>query len=170
MSVDQHLIIFKFKLKLKQLNCYLFFKKTKSKMNSLNQVSHRLSPEDVIMQYGQYLQKKNLELILSLYHDDAEVIPEQLNSIQAKNELTPFYKNTFSSITIDGQLKITSTYQTENVAIVRCEEQAKITNLATGIITTNYFREMFVLTQTNGTWLIFKYMFSQNINQVQTES
>ena len=139
-------------------------------MNSLNQVSHRLSPEDVIMQYGQYLQKKNLELILSLYHDDAEVIPEQLNSIQAKNELTPFYKNTFSSITIDGQLKITSTYQTENVAIVRCEEQAKIMNLATGIITTNYFREMFVLTQTNGTWLIFKYMFSQNINQVQTES
>ncbi len=139
-------------------------------MNSLNQVSHRLSPEDVIMQYGQYLQKKNLELILSLYHDDAEVIPEQLNSIQGKNELTPFYKNTFSSITIDGQLKITSTYQTENVAIVRCEEQAKITNLATGIITTNYFREMFVLTQTNGTWLIFKYMFSQNINQVQTES
>ena len=86
------------------------------------------------------------------------------------SELTPFYKNTFSSITIDGQLKITSTYQTENVAIVRCEEQAKITNLATGIITTNYFREMFVLTQTNGTWLIFKYMFSQNINQVQTES
>ena len=139
-------------------------------MNSLNQVSHRLSPEDVIMQYGQYLQKKNLELILSLYHNDAEVIPEQLNSIQGKNELTPFYKNTFSSITIDGQLKITSTYQTENVAIVRCEEQAKITNLATGIITTNYFREMFVLTQTNGTWLIFKYMFSQNINQVQTES
>ena len=55
-------------------------------MNSLNQVSHRLSPEDVIMQYGQYLQKKNLELILSLYHDDAEVIPEQLNSIQGKNE------------------------------------------------------------------------------------
>ena len=139
-------------------------------MNSLNQVSHRLSPEDVIMQYGQYLQKKNLELILSLYHDDAEVIPEQLNSIQGKNELTPFYKNTFSSITIDGQLKITSTYQTENVAIVRCEEQAKVTNLATSIITTNYFREMFVLTQTNGTWLIFKYMFSQNINQVQTES
>ena len=93
-----------------------------------------------------------------------------LYDLICKDEITPFYKNTFSSISIDGQLKITSTYQTENVAIVRCEEQAKVTNLATSIITTNYFREMFVLTQSNGTWLIFKYMFSQNINQVQTES
>lgn len=139
-------------------------------MNSINQQSNVLSPEEVVIKYGQYLQEKNLVDILALYHDDAEVIPEQLQSISGKDEITPFYKNTFSSISIDGQLKITSTYQTENVAIVRCEEQAKVTNLATSIITTNYFREMFVLTQSNGTWLIFKYMFSQNINQVQTES
>lgn len=136
-------------------------------MNSIAQTSQTLTPKEVVLKYGQYLQENNLEKILDLYHDDAEVIPEQLQSISGKGNLTAFYQHTFESIKIDGQLVVTSTYQTEDVAVVRCEEQGNVTNLATGLTTSNYFREMFVLTKTNGSWLIYKYMFSQNNDQIQ---
>lgn len=139
-------------------------------MNSINQQSNVISPEEVVMKYGQYLQEKNLVDILDLYHDDAEVIPEQLQSVRGKQDLTTFYKNTFDSISIDGRLTITSSYQTESVAIVRCEEQGKVTNLITGETTTNYFREMFVLLKNQQKWWIYKYMFSQNKSQAEVSN
>ncbi|QIO05873.1 YybH family protein [Acinetobacter shaoyimingii] len=135
-------------------------------MISIVQTSANLSPEQVIMQYGEYLNAKNIDGIISLYHDDAEIIPDQLPSIVGTALIVPFYEQTFSSIQIDGKLVVRSTDVSADIAIVRCEEQANVTELATGQTTKNYFREMFVLKKIKDTWLIYKYMFSQNNSQV----
>lgn len=135
-------------------------------MNSIVKTSANLSPEQVIMQYGEYLNAKHLDGIISLYHDEAEIIPDQLPSIIGKALIVPFYQQTFSSIKIDGKLRVTSSDIDADIAIVRCEEQGNVTDLATGQTTKNYFREMFVLKKIKDTWLIYKYMFSQNNSQV----
>lgn len=127
--------------------------------------NENLSPEQVVLKYGEYLNQQDIAQILSLYHDDAEIIPDQLNSLSGRSAIIAFYQDTFSSILIDGKLQIKSITQNADIAIIRCEEPAKVTDLSTGKISDHYFRELFVLKKHAQHWLIQHYMFSQNDHQ-----
>lgn len=128
--------------------------------------NNTLSPEQVVLRYGELLNQKNIEQIIGLYHDDAEIIPDQLNSLSGKEAIIEFYNSTFKSIELNGKLKIHSVDTDRQFAIVRCEEPAEVKDLSTGLIAQSYFREMFVLKLMEGKWLIYRYMFSQNPHQV----
>ncbi|NHC04530.1 nuclear transport factor 2 family protein [Acinetobacter sp. 187] len=127
--------------------------------------TQQVSPEQLVLAYGEYLNQQNIDQILSLYTDQAEIIPDQLASLQGGTAIVEFYQNTFNSIKIEGGLQIKSVDIYADVAIVRCEEPAQVTELATGQSTAHYFRELFVLIKKEGRWFIDKYMFSQNDRQ-----
>ena len=131
-------------------------------------VSAQSTPEAVITQYGEYLATQNIDKILELYDSEAEIIPDQLASLIGSKAILSFYQKTFSSIKIKGKLNITSVYKNNDIAIVRCEEPAQMTNLATGKTEQQYFREMFVLVKKQKKWWVYKYMFSQNNSQVKS--
>lgn len=127
--------------------------------------NNTLSPEQVVLRYGELLNQKNIEQIIGLYHDDAEIIPDQLKSLSGKDAIIEFYKSTFQSIELNGKLKIHSVDIDRQFAIIRCEEPAEIKDLSSGITSQSYFREIFVLKYMEGKWLIYRYMFSQNPHQ-----
>lgn len=127
--------------------------------------NNTLSPEDVVLRYGELLNLKKIDQIIALYHNDAEIIPDQLSSLSGKDAIIEFYKNTFNSIELNGELKIHSVDIDGQLAIVRCEEPAEVKDLNSGLITKSYFREIFVLKQVEEKWLIYRYMFSQNSKQ-----
>lgn len=137
-----------------------------TKMTTTAELTTNLTPEQVIMTYGKYLSEKNIEKIIPLFHDAAEIIPDQLQTIVGKNSITPFYHQTFNTITIEGDLCLKSIYQSSELAIIHCEEEGYVTALETNTRTKNYFRELFVLLKTEDKWLIYKYMFSKNNNQI----
>lgn len=128
-----------------------------------------LTPDQVVLKYGEYLNQQNIENILSIYDENAELIPDQVASLKGRKSIIDFYENTFKSIQIEGPLQIISTEIWGDIAIVRCEEPAKVRDLATGNETQHYFREMFVLRFKDNGWKIYKYMFSQNNNQIRSE-
>lgn len=124
---------------------------------------------ETIGNYGRFLSEQNTSEILSLYSNEAEIIPDGLPSITTIKNIKKFYETTFSSIKIAGDLIITSVdVDTSNeLAIVRCEEKASVTDLATDNVLKSYFRELFVLKKEKDIWKIYKYMFSQNISQAE---
>lgn len=126
-----------------------------------------LTPEQVVVQYGQYLNQLQIDAIVELYDENAEIIPDQLSSLKGHDAIVEFYQQTFQSIKIEGELKIVSCDMWQDIAIVRCEEPASVKDLKTGLTTKNYFREMFVLRRNVNGWLIYKYMFSQNDQQAE---
>lgn len=67
-----------------------------------------LTPEQVVVQYGQSLNQQNLDAIVALYDQNAEIIPDQLTSLKGHDSIVEFYQQTFQSIQIEGQLKIIS--------------------------------------------------------------
>ncbi|MCW2264035.1 MULTISPECIES: YybH family protein [Sphingobacterium] len=118
---------------------------------------------DLIKNYGACLQSGNIDEILNLYCANAEIIPEAKPSLSSKMNIEAFYKETFETITINGDLIIKEINVFDNVALVRCEEPAEVKQLLNGKIEKAFFRELFVLIRANENqdWKIFKYMFSQ---------
>ena len=126
------------------------------------------SPDQVVLQYGHYLNQHNIAAIVRLYEENAEIIPDQLSSLKGHQAIVDFYQQTFQGIKIEGELKIIRTDIWQDIAIVRCEEPAMVTELKTGITTKKYLREMFILTRRENHWLIYRYMFSHNAKQAQS--
>ena len=91
------------------------------------------------------MSQKKIDEIIDLYHQEAEIIPDQLQSLSGKDAIIEFYKNTFNTIELHGELKIQSIDLDHHLAIVRCEEPAEIKDLETGLMIKSYFREIFLL-------------------------
>ena len=121
-----------------------------------------LTPEQVVLRYGELLNQKKIDEIIDLYHQEAEIIPDQLQSLSGKEAIIEFYKNTFNTIELHGELKIQSIDLDHNLAIVRCEEPGDIKDLDSGLMIKSYFREIFLLKRIEEQWRIYRYMFSQN--------
>lgn len=68
-----------------------------------------LTPDQVVLKYGEYLNQQNIENILSIYDENAELIPDQVASLKGRKSIIDFYENTFKSIQIEGPLQIIST-------------------------------------------------------------
>ena len=127
--------------------------------------NENLTPEQVVLNYADYLNQQDIPKIISLYHPSAEIIPDQLSSLKGRDAIISFYHDTFGAISIDGKLQIKSIDRYADCAIVRCEEPAKVTDVGTGQINPQYFRELFVLKKYGQQWLIQYYMFSKNDDQ-----
>ena len=84
-----------------------------------------------------------------------------MQSLSGKEAIIEFYKNTFNTIELHGELKIQSIDLDHNLAIVRCEEPAEIKDLDSGLMIKSYFREIFLLKRIEQQWRIYRYMFSQ---------
>ena len=135
---------------------------TKKNLLASESTQSILTPEQVVLRYGTLLSQKKIDEIIELYHQEAEIIPDQLQSLSGKEAIIEFYKNTFNTIELHGELKIQSIDLDHNLAIVRCEEPAEIKDLNSGLTIKSYFREIFVLKRLERQWYIHRYMFSQN--------
>lgn len=124
------------------------------------------TPAEIVKLYGEYLRSENLSEILKLYSADGEIIPDALASLSGPEAIEQFYEQTFASIALVGELQVLSEKVYPGVAVVRCEEPASIRDKASGSVVQSYFREVFILEQTDASWKIKTYMFSQNPAQL----
>ncbi|MEV0361348.1 YybH family protein [Nocardia fusca] len=106
--------------------------------------------------------------ILSLYAEDAEIIPENLPSLRGSQAIDTFYTNTFAEISMEVTLQVKSAEVHDGFAVVRSEQPVLVTTVAEGTRIPSYFRELFVLRNMSAGWRICNYMFSQNPGQAET--
>jgi uncharacterized protein (TIGR02246 family) len=122
----------------------------------------------VVDAYGRALVAQDQDAILSLYAEDAEIVPDQLPSLRGLQAIDTFYTNTFAGIGMEVTLKVVSTQVHDGIAVVRSEQPVMVTTVADGARIPSYFRELFVLRDTPAGWRISTYMFSQNPGQAET--
>lgn len=123
------------------------------------------TPAGTVTRYLELLQEQDTDAIVELYVDDAEIIPDQAPSLSGLAAIRTFYEDTFRTIALLGDLRITSVTEFADVAIVRSEEPATVRVQATGEEISSYFRELFVVERRGDGWAIRSYMFSQNPGQ-----
>ncbi|TWG07628.1 YybH family protein [Saccharopolyspora dendranthemae] len=132
-------------------------------------MSSSSSPFDTATAYGIALQARDKSSILALYTDDAEIVPDQIPSLSGRAAISQFYDDTFAAISMKVDLQIVDVVEHDGMAIVRSEQPVDVVDVAGGQVTKSYFRELFVLKNDDGSWKIFKYMFSQNLAQAPTD-
>ncbi|MFI0450621.1 YybH family protein [Actinomadura sp. 6N118] len=132
-------------------------------------MSSSSSPSDTVTAYGIALQAGDKSSVLALYTDDAEIVPDQIPSLSGRAAISQFYDDTFATISMKVELQIVDVVELDGVAIVRSEQPVDVVHLANGQETKSYFRELFVLKNVDGSWKIFKYMFSENPAQAPTD-
>jgi ketosteroid isomerase-like protein len=132
-------------------------------------MSSSSSPSDTVTAYGIALQAGDKHSILALYTDDAEIVPDQIASLSGLAAVSQFYDDTFATISMKVELQLVDVVEVDGVAIVRSEQPVDVVHLANGQEVKSYFRELFVLKNVDGSWKIFKYMFSQNPAQAPTD-
>lgn len=132
-------------------------------------MSNSSSPSDTATAYGIALQDRDKSSILALYTDDAEIVPDQIPSLSGRAAISQFYDDTFAAISMKVALQIVDVVEHDGMAIVRSEQPVDVVHVAGGQVTKSYFRELFVLKNDDGSWKIFKYMFSQNLAQAPTD-
>jgi uncharacterized protein (TIGR02246 family) len=121
----------------------------------------------VIDDYGRALVAEDQAAILSLYAEDAEIVPENLPSLRGLEAINAFYTDTFAGIGMEVTLKVASAQVHDGLAVVRSEQPVMVTAKADGARIPSYFRELFVLRDTSAGWRISTYMFSQNAGQAE---
>ncbi|MGV0810045.1 YybH family protein [Mycolicibacterium setense] len=122
----------------------------------------------VVDVYGRALVAEDLAAILSLYAENAEIVPENLSSVRGSQGIDTFYTNTFAEIGMEVTLQVKSAEVHDGLAVVRSEQPVMVTAKADGARIPSYFRELFVLRDTPAGWRISTYMFSQNPGQAET--
>ncbi|RYF61278.1 MAG: nuclear transport factor 2 family protein [Comamonadaceae bacterium] len=122
----------------------------------------------VVDAYGRALVAQDQAAILSLYAEDAEIIPENLPSLRGSQAIDTFYTNTFAEISMEVTLQVKSAEVHDGFAVVRSEQPVMVTTVAEGTRIPSYFRELFVLRNTSAGWRISNYMFSQSPGQAET--
>jgi uncharacterized protein (TIGR02246 family) len=119
----------------------------------------------VVDAYGRALVAQDQDAILSLYAEDAEIVPENLPSLRGSQAIDTFYTNTFADISMEVTLQVKSAEVHDGFAVVRSEQPVMVTTVAEGARIPSYFRELFVLRDTRAGWRISNYMFSQSPGQ-----
>lgn len=121
----------------------------------------------VVDAYGRALVAEDQAAILSVYAEDAEIVPEGLPSLRGLEAIDAFYTDTFAGIGMEVTLKVASAQVHDGLAVVRSEQPVMVTAKADGARIPSYFRELFVLRDTPAGWRISTYMFSQNPGQAE---
>ncbi|WP_280426855.1 YybH family protein [Nocardia carnea] len=122
----------------------------------------------VVDAYGRALAARDQTAILSLYVEDAEIVPENLPSLRGSQAIDTFYTDTFAEIGMEVTLQVRSAEVHDGFAVVRSEQPVMVTTVADGTRIPSYFRELFVLRKTSAGWRICNYMFSQSPGQAET--
>ncbi len=122
----------------------------------------------VVEAYGRALVAGDQDTILSLYAEDAEIVPDQLPSLRGPRAIDTFYTDTFAAIGMEVTLRVVSAEAHDGIALVRSEQPVTVVTVADGARIDTYFRELFVLRDTPAGWRISTYMFSQNAGQADT--
>jgi uncharacterized protein (TIGR02246 family) len=122
----------------------------------------------VLASYETALNASNTEAVMSLYADDAVVLPQETPTVVGSRAVKEFYIGTFKAIKIDVKFQTAEVQVVSNEwAFLRSTASGTIKILATGNEVPSHTQELFVLRKEAGLWKLARYSFSSTLAPAQ---
>jgi uncharacterized protein (TIGR02246 family) len=124
--------------------------------------------KEVLASYQTALNASKTEAVMSLYADDAVVLPQETPSVVGGKAVTQFYAGTFKAIKLDLKFRIAEVQIVSNEwAFLRTTSDGTIKILATGNDVPAHNQELFLLRKEAGLWKFARYGFSSTLAPAQ---
>lgn len=117
--------------------------------------------EKQLASYSDALATTNLDNILSVYTDDAVVLPPGSPTAEGKDAIKTTYEGIFSNVVLDLKFNIDEIVLNGDYGFVRTTSSGTALNKATNESGPEENRELFVVQKVNGEWKIARYMFNK---------
>ncbi len=124
--------------------------------------------KEVLASYETALNASKTEAVMSLYADDAVVLPQETPTVIGSKAVTQFYVGTFKAIKLDLKFQIAEVQVVSNEwAFLRTTSNGTIKILATGNDVPAHNQELFLLRKEAGLWKLARYGFSSALAPAQ---
>ena len=118
----------------------------------------------VLASYETALNASNTDAVMSLYADDAVLLPQGTPTVMGSKAVKQFYVGTFKAIKIDLQFQVAEVQVVSNEwAFLRSASTGTMKILATGNEAPAHTQELFVLHKESGQWKLARYSFSSTL-------
>ena len=122
----------------------------------------------VLASYETALNASNTEAVMSLYADDAVLLPQETPTVVGSKAVKEFYIGTFKAIKIDLKFQTAEIQVVSNDwAFLRSTATGTVKILATGNEVPARTQELFVLRKDAGLWKLARYGFSSTLPPAQ---
>lgn len=124
--------------------------------------------KEVLASYETALNASKTEAVMSLYADDAVLLPQETPTVAGSKAVKQFYVGTFKAIKIDLKFQIAEVQVVSNEwAFLRTTSSGTMKILATGNEVPAHNQELFVLRKEAGLWKLARYSFSSTLAPAQ---
>ena len=118
--------------------------------------------EQTVRDYFKYLYEANTDAILSLYSEDAVLMPSDLPTTTGKDGLAAAYEQTFGAMNfVSATTDYDEVFVYEDMAIVRTTSDVNLFLINEKQDIKSKMREFFILNKVKGEWKISRYMFNR---------
>jgi uncharacterized protein (TIGR02246 family) len=118
----------------------------------------------VLASYETGLKASNADAVMSLYADDAVLLPQETPTVVGSKAVKQFYVGTFKAIKLDLEFQIAELQVVSNDwAFLRTTSAGTMKILATGNEVPAHYQELFVLHKQAGQWKLARYSFSSTL-------
>ena len=115
----------------------------------------------LLFTYRDALNASDAEKVLTLYTEDGVFMPSGAPTSIGTEQVTGAYKYVFSTIQLSIEFYIDEIEVIDNYAIARTTSKGSVLIKANGESAPEENRELFVLKNVDGKWLIDRYMFNK---------
>jgi uncharacterized protein (TIGR02246 family) len=118
----------------------------------------------IITKYRTSLAEKDIEGIMSIFSDDAVVMPDDNNTAEGDKQIRQVYSAIIGSANLDYdiQFDLQEVQVFGEAAIARSENSGTITNTETGEVSPVRSRSFFAFTNSDDGWKVYRYMWNGN--------
>ncbi len=118
----------------------------------------------VLASYETALNASDTDTVMSLYTDDAVLLPQETPTVVGAEAVKQFYVGTFKAIKIDLKFQIAEVQiVSDEWAFLRTTSAGTMKVLATGNEIPAHTQELFVLQKEAGQWKLARYGFSSTL-------
>jgi uncharacterized protein (TIGR02246 family) len=110
--------------------------------------------------YQRSLNESNVELVRSVYADDAVFIGQPFPTATGKGDIVGLYADFLSKLDFNVEFEILEIELEDNLGFVRTQSVGTITPKGQTPGGTERNREVFVVKRINGEWKIYRYIFN----------
>ena len=122
------------------------------------------SIKKVLASYETALNASNTEAVMSLYADNAVLLPQEIPTVVGDEAVKQFYAGTFKAIKLDLKFQVAEVQLVSNEwAFLRTTSSGTLKILATGNEVPVHNQELFVLHKQAGQWKLARYGFSSTL-------
>jgi len=118
--------------------------------------------EQVINRYETELNASNTEAIMKFYSKSPIFMPQHSTAQVGREAVKAAYDNVFNTIKLNVKFTIHEVEVNGDTAWVRTSSDGQTRILAADAMVTEGNNELFIFKKENGSWKIFRYLFSTN--------